>query len=622
MSVDDAAKNDPEKHDDTGSDRDSPPSIDEDLADRARRKQASRSTSQTRLSNSSPQVKRNTGLLSPRLSPQRSASPNGSRKMTSPRPRPGRLGQECANFLRPREVTVQRDLPEPGRLSEEVRVPYMGPLSIDTSVFKRTPKCWGHRIAKSGKTCAQSEPGSPVKTSSSDGPNGQRKVRRKSERPASGQDFRSHWESPYGELDHPVTPMTPPSSDCGDGQSEGETSNSLDLMEPIYRNDSGVAEHPSAESFSDLVGSESDDATESTQQTEESLIHTRKPSQCHSMSEDSYARDLRLRPTSQASSMGHTDSILPLHMSPFDYAIAPYLQNVRSSGESYIRNLPSPTEPSTPSVNRSFVDDDDDSIAEFSHRNEQLYPHPDRDPYPDPQLELFLLNMSAAMRSRYINLRTVLSRCTMLASCRVDRSSKYSAPPITNFHLLSRLARRHALPIAKNLELEGFQALCHYWIGRGEAGLRNWDAAEAAFEEALKLQITTRTDFRPRAQGRDAQTWLVRIRKQISMVAIVDEDKSVTDVLERYDHYWEAVEEGDRVDVEASRDQIPTAWVPDELLDHGEFTAKDLAYVKHSSYENDEAVKGLEAVIAENQWKISQKKMDYWVSLWEETQCC
>lgn len=318
--------------------------------------------------------------------------------------------------------------------------------------------------------------------------------------------------------------------------------------------------------------------------------------------------------------MDNTDNILPLHMSPFDYAIGPYLQNPNDYSEVDVRDLPLPTEPSTPSVSRSS-EDDIDSIAEFSHRNEQLYPHPAEDEHPDHHVESFLLNMSTEMRSRYINLRTVLSRCTLLASPRFGLSKESPAPPITNFHLISRLARGHALPIAKNLGLEGFQALSHYWVGRAEAGLRNWDGAEAAFEEALKLQVATRTDFRPKDQGRDAQIWLDRIRQQISGAGKADKRKNMTDVLERYDYYWDTVEDGDRVAMEASRDQIPAGWVPDGLVKRRSFSAEDRNYIKHGSYEHQKAMKELEAMIAENQWKISQRKRNNWVSLWEETGC-
>jgi hypothetical protein len=198
----------------------------------------------------------------------------------------------------------------------------------------------------------------------------------------------------------------------------------------------------------------------------------------------------------------------------------------------------------------------------------------------------------------------------------VDRTTKSNITPITDYYRICKIARRYALPIAKKLDMEGFQALSYYWIARGEAGLRNWTAAERAFEDASSLDITGRRDLLPRGQGKDFYAWLEKVREEKKRHFSPHPNVEYSD--DELDGYWETAQQVGSLEAELPQRVLPPAWFPEEVLERRELTAKDWNYVKHTSRDIEEDWEEVERKIAQDSWKIAQKKNKQWLSLYEK----
>jgi hypothetical protein len=241
--------------------------------------------------------------------------------------------------------------------------------------------------------------------------------------------------------------------------------------------------------------------------------------------------------SSQSSSPRHSyhspslsSRLLPNHMSAFEYAIRPFLDNspthhgynpVLSSSTSVSISSSEPSMPAnTPSAAQSS----------WSYRREQLY----KAPSPDHGFPEFLKGAKTLEnRLHYLTLNIALLRCAVLIQLTkashdddinplnssgglriysTSRSRSRDRLRSPNAHLdasdfdsddddaktenyeawskIHTLAYMIAYPIAQRLEHQGLQARCLYWVGRAEWGLGNWENAKKAFERIILYGAT------------------------------------------------------------------------------------------------------------------------------------
>jgi hypothetical protein len=118
-------------------------------------------------------------------------------------------------------------------------------------------------------------------------------------------------------------------------------------------------------------------------------------------------------------------------------------------------------------------------------------------------------------RMRLIRFRIYLMRCEVLQSTinalerkswgkNLDRSDTLDC-----YYSKIRHQARKLQQLAEALDSLGLQARCEYWTGRGNGGLKDWEAAKSYFAAAIKLDVPNVTY----ASGRTQQRGLLQHEK-------------------------------------------------------------------------------------------------------------
>jgi hypothetical protein len=269
---------------------------------------------------------------------------------------------------------------------------------------------------------------------------------------------------------------------------------------------------------------------------------------------------------SQSSLLSPRDEMLPAHTSAFDYAIAPFVKDFKRSDPLW--NLLSPTASTSSTVSESKSE-----FSSFSStRNERLYPHrSDRYILPEE-----LQSMTIDERLRFIALRAVLMRCTILSRSIAKKNDIFDYSHMPDYPGISKITRRYALPIAKSLGMNSLQGLCWYWIGRGEAGREEWDAAIEAFENAIRFDVMKEgKGITPNKEGKDALYWL-------QWVQVARDQRKPSQTSETaYDmkQYLNALDAGE-VDPDSLAEQLSPTWHPGHRTTKKEdFTTEEWVYI-------------------------------------------
>jgi hypothetical protein len=192
---------------------------------------------------------------------------------------------------------------------------------------------------------------------------------------------------------------------------------------------------------------------------------------------------------------------LPTYESAFEFALRPFLNAIDDTHEQQLC-LPAPAQPTdsirdtTPLVvsNQQPL-----STGYESHEEEEYIPE-----YGIP--ESLMQKYAFRTRMRHFQLRTLLMHCTVLQATASDiertpwrTDNKHSAD--WYYEKIRSLAYK-AKPLAEALESNDLQARCEYWAGRGCSGTRDYQAAEAHFELALKLDVPNDTTPKGKARFR------------------------------------------------------------------------------------------------------------------------
>ncbi|KAK7192627.1 hypothetical protein PSPO01_01335 [Paraphaeosphaeria sporulosa] len=190
-------------------------------------------------------------------------------------------------------------------------------------------------------------------------------------------------------------------------------------------------------------------------------------------------------------------SLLPLHTTPFAYAVDPYLQN-----NPEYRHYLSPTTPSSSSTLSNLPSGGSGVHAdEVSARTDEAFPE-----IPFESIEVYLHERDKLqVRLQLQQVRTLLVRCTVLVrsawaleqtgwrttACARGRSVDAVADDESRvehawYKAYSKAGRaaEKAGQMAKALGIDGLQARTWYWKGQADAGRRYWDEAGAAFRRA------------------------------------------------------------------------------------------------------------------------------------------
>jgi hypothetical protein len=84
----------------------------------------------------------------------------------------------------------------------------------------------------------------------------------------------------------------------------------------------------------------------------------------------------------------------------------------------------------------------------------------------------------------------MLLRCTLLSLPVLNTDDGTNAVPEGHFVKIRDLMRDHALAVAKEVKTQNGKSevgTCHYWLGRAEMGLGEFEAAKETVQEVLRL---------------------------------------------------------------------------------------------------------------------------------------
>lgn len=85
----------------------------------------------------------------------------------------------------------------------------------------------------------------------------------------------------------------------------------------------------------------------------------------------------------------------------------------------------------------------------------------------------------------------------------------FSENSLKSFKITS-IITKEALPLAVDIGHRGLEARCWYWLGRGEAGQEDWEAAIYAFEKAIRYGVEE-CRLSPENEGKDVRYWLHQV---------------------------------------------------------------------------------------------------------------
>ncbi|KAF2451325.1 hypothetical protein P171DRAFT_478369 [Karstenula rhodostoma CBS 690.94] len=184
-------------------------------------------------------------------------------------------------------------------------------------------------------------------------------------------------------------------------------------------------------------------------------------------------------------------TILPLHTTPFAYAIDPFLQQ----NPEYRHHL-DPTPPSSASHSSLPSHGSSTHSGEVSVRTDEAFPE-----IPFESIAVYLRDRDELqVRLRLLQVRTLLLRCAVLVRAawtleqtewrtstrRRDADDEPGRMGQEWYKAYSKAGRaaEKAGQMAKALGIDGLQARTWYWKGQADAGRRYWDEAAVAFRRA------------------------------------------------------------------------------------------------------------------------------------------
>ena len=308
-------------------------------------------------------------------------------------------------------------------------------------------------------------------------------------------------------------------------------------------------------------------------------------------------------------------SFLDYPQSAFDYAIQPPIHGGNFFSRPGMR-LPSLTDTSSYyHLTRS------PSLC--SSRNQQVFPLPLPSKKELTPVENILQTWTPEKRLRLITLRTVLLRCAILSGSNIDQRRENIMTPQTNYHQICRMIKRDGLPIAESLGETAFIARCYYWVGRGHAGLEEWDAAIQAFRKALQYNVAEVHVLLPRTHQYDTDFWLRQMEEQKRLRTKGPDQKAerlTTSLQEDILEYFDAVEDGDVEKANSIAGWLRPVWEPDILKTDKKiaFTKSDWVYIKSTPRGVRRALHNDDRVYLEETWKRTQNMCLVWADLWKE----
>jgi len=186
------------------------------------------------------------------------------------------------------------------------------------------------------------------------------------------------------------------------------------------------------------------------------------------------------RPSSHASPSQR--AFLPLNISAFDFALEPFLRSHQYY--STYDNSPSPTD--SISTNSPSLTPTSPNDASRTIQAREIQPLPVQNDLPPIIANKDRWNT----RISIMGVKVTLMRCAVIdrAAWELERNAwkKNSTLIYKEYSKMSKLVES-ALLLAKELQSDGLQARCFYWMGRACGRQRYWDEAEQAFEKALQF---------------------------------------------------------------------------------------------------------------------------------------
>ncbi|KAF2741695.1 hypothetical protein M011DRAFT_330718 [Sporormia fimetaria CBS 119925] len=438
--------------------------------------------------------------------------------VTTPSPRrsrtPRRIPPERLAFLQSHETTTRRK-PSPGSLPEEAKQPYLGPHRVDTQIPKKAPRNWAIKTQEGRLT--QSLPSSPAFCRSSSAASNPRSPADEEQRTSAqspgrtGEALKSLSSSPSVRSSSSET-LTPGETGDVEQITSAQSPRHTD-GEPISRHsDMNAGELP----FEQLhIGvTTGSDSPHKRNATTSPLQNSPNAPQPLSASDGNL-----LWASVQDAYWTHIPSpkpdLGPMNMAPFDYAIGPFLDDASDDVRSGVYAIPSPKEPMSfaPYANSTGDAPLDDTAQCLSNRTQAEPCYPTRPPA--HHLEPYGQTITDEMRSKRLLMRQVVILCAMRNWSVMYQQLEAAIAPLIHYNRTCQLIREKALPIAKELDLQSYQAICYYLIGRGEAALKNCVAVERAFEEALEHGIASGLqDAKLLNLGDDTVFWLEKVKQE------------------------------------------------------------------------------------------------------------
>jgi hypothetical protein len=196
---------------------------------------------------------------------------------------------------------------------------------------------------------------------------------------------------------------------------------------------------------------------------------------------------------------GHNE--LPTYVSALEFALRPFLDTIDDTHEQHLR-LPAPAQQSDSIPDRAPLVVPGRQLSNTDYESDE-----EEEDVPEYGIPSHVMDKDVfRTRMRQIQLRTLLMHCTVLQTTASDlehtpwkTDNKHS--PHWYYEKIRSLVYK-ARPLAEALESKDLQARCEYWAGRGCGGTRDYQAAEAHFDSALKLDVPNDTSRSGKARLR------------------------------------------------------------------------------------------------------------------------
>lgn len=193
---------------------------------------------------------------------------------------------------------------------------------------------------------------------------------------------------------------------------------------------------------------------------------------------------------------------LPRYMSAFEWALRPYLDKVLDDTQERQLRLPAPAQQDDSTRVTTPLLAPIQNLSNIEHESDE-----EQEEIPEYGIPSHLMEKDAfRTRIRQIQLRSCLMHCTVLQATasgleRTPWKTDHGHTPRWYYEKMRRLVYK-AKPLAEALESKDLQARCEYWAGRGCGGTRDYQAATAHFDLALKLDVPNDTSPNGKARHR------------------------------------------------------------------------------------------------------------------------